>query len=253
VAVVGSGEFLDVMVEVDLQLLAGRPPRAVFLPTAAAEEGDATVQYWIDLGRSHFNRMGVEAVALPVLDRDDADRADLAAVLAGAGLVYLSGGNPGYLAATLRGTRVWEAITASWRAGSALAGCSAGACALTWLAEDVRARQARGVSASGEQAAPMDAHGAGPSGLALLPSLAVIPHYDRIVEWVPGITEEFLARVPAGVTVVGVDEETAMIASPDASGALSYRVAGRQSVWVVGRDGNKTEHSAPDVISSLTG
>ena len=31
------------------------------------------------------------------------------------GLIYLSGGNPRFLARTLRGTRVWDAVEAAWR------------------------------------------------------------------------------------------------------------------------------------------
>src|ERR1700749_4873821 len=66
--------------------------------------------------------------------RDEAGSADLAALIDGAGLIYLSGGNPQFLARTLRGTRVWAAIEAAWRSGAALAGCSAGAIALTdWV------------------------------------------------------------------------------------------------------------------------
>ena len=43
IALVGSGEFLPVMEDVDRGLLAGRPPRAAFLPTAAGEEGPVVV------------------------------------------------------------------------------------------------------------------------------------------------------------------------------------------------------------------
>ena len=74
VALVGSGEFLEVMVPLDAELLAGRPQRAVFLPTASAEEGADRVKYWMDLGTAHYAAMGVEPVALPVLDREDAER-----------------------------------------------------------------------------------------------------------------------------------------------------------------------------------
>ena len=70
-------------------------------------------------------------VVVPVVDRISADDPELAGLVAGAGLVYLSGGNPPFLASTLRGTRVWAAIEDAWRAGAALAGCSAGAMALT--------------------------------------------------------------------------------------------------------------------------
>ncbi|HLX88221.1 MAG TPA: hypothetical protein VKR22_07185, partial [Acidimicrobiales bacterium] len=46
VALAGSGEFLPVMEPVDRALLAGRPQRAAFLPTAAALEGDERTAYW---------------------------------------------------------------------------------------------------------------------------------------------------------------------------------------------------------------
>src|SRR2546423_5281956 len=130
IALVGSGEFLPVMEGVDAALLDGRPPRAVFLPTAAAPEGPQRVDYWLRLGAEHYQRLGVEPVPLTVLDRRDADDPANAAAVAGAGLVYLSGGNPGYLADTLRGTAVLEAILTAWQAGAALAGCSAGGRAL---------------------------------------------------------------------------------------------------------------------------
>src|SRR5438445_13636739 len=174
IALVGSGEFLPVMDGVDRDLLEGRPPRAVFLPTAAAEEGDERIRYWVELGTAHFRRLGVEPVPLLVLDRADADDPALAAQVASAGLIYLSGGNPGYLAETLRGTAVWSAIVAAWRGGAALAGCSAGAGALTAIAHDVR----------------VPGRGTG-LGLGGVPRLAVIPHFDRFESWSPGIVERF--------------------------------------------------------------
>ncbi|MGH9010812.1 MAG: hypothetical protein ACRDYF_13335, partial [Acidimicrobiia bacterium] len=81
IALVGSGEFLPVMEAVDAALLAGRPPRAVFLPTASAPEGPERVDYWMRLGSEHYRRLGVEPVPLAVLDRSEAaDPANAAAV-----------------------------------------------------------------------------------------------------------------------------------------------------------------------------
>src|SRR5256885_12047160 len=97
-ALVGSGEFLPAMEAIDAGLLAGRPARAVFLPTAAGPEGPERVAYWLRLGADHYRRLGVEPVPLAVVDRRDADDPTLAAEVAGAGPVYLSGGDPGYLA-----------------------------------------------------------------------------------------------------------------------------------------------------------
>jgi cyanophycinase len=226
VALVGSGEFLDVMVAVDAELLAGRPQRAVFLPTAAAEEGRERVRYWIDLGVAHYAAMGVEPVPLEVLDRDDAERPELASQVAGAGLVYLSGGNPGYLAHTLAGTLVWQAILEAWRSGASIAGCSAGACALSLIADDF-AHPGR---------YPGD-------GLAVVPQLVVLPHFDRIEHWVPRLVESMLARTPPGAVLVGIDEETALV-----TGNGAFTVRGKRSAWRIDADGSRTGFSAGEAL-----
>jgi len=227
IALVGSGEFLPAMEAVDAGLLAGRPARAVFLPTAAGEEGPDRVDYWLRLGTDHYWRLGATPVPLKVLDRRDADDQQLAAQVAGAGLVYLSGGNPGYLADTLRGTAVLEAIVAAWQGGAALAGCSAGACALTAVADDTR-------------------RGAARPGLGVVPGLVVLPHFDRIERWRPGIVVDKAARLAAGQTLVGIDEDTALT-----SGDGGWRVEGRQQVWIVSADGQRTGHAAGELIGAL--
>ena len=131
VALVGSGEFLEVMTAVDAGLLAGRPKKVAVLPTAASLEGEERVGWWLDLARRHYEAMEVECVPVPVSSRADADDAGMAGLVEGAGLVYLSGGDPHHLASTLRGSLVWDAVLAAWHGGAALAGCSAGAMALT--------------------------------------------------------------------------------------------------------------------------
>jgi cyanophycinase-like exopeptidase len=218
-ALVGSGEFLEAMRPVDESLLEGRPRRAVFLPTAAAEEGGERIRYWLDLGTAHYLAMGVEPVPLPVLDRTDAGLPELAGAVAGAGLVYLSGGNPGYLADTLRGTLVFEAILDAWNNGTALAGCSAGALALTAVADDPR----RPGRFSG-------------LGLGVVPGLAVVPHYDVFAKRFPQLPARIISRAPEGVTVVGVDEDTALVGGPEL-----FEVRGRLSAWQLHRDGTSTE------------
>lgn len=224
IALVGSGEFLPAMEAVDTGLLAGRPPRAVFLPTAAGQEGPERVDYWIRLGTDHYRRLGVEPVSLAVLDRRAADDPANADVVAGAGLIYLSGGNPGYLADTVRDTAVLKAILAAWRAGAALAGCSAGACALTAVADDTST-------------------GATRPGLGVVPELVVLPHFDRIEEWRPEIVTRRTAGLCPGQVLVGIDEDTALV-----SGHGGWRVEGRQRVWIIDPDGRRTPYPAGSTL-----
>jgi len=218
-ALVGSGEYLEVMADVEGALIEGRPRRYVQIPTAAAPEGPRRLRYWLDLGAAQAERLGVEPVPVVVRDRDEAGAADLAALIHGAGLIYLSGGNPQFLARTLRGTRVWAAIEAAWRSGPALAGCSAGAIALTDWVPAVRSPAA--------EPEP---------GLGVLPWLRVLPHFDRMRSWAPDLATRAAAAAPPGTTVIGIDEETAIVDL--AGGGRSWQVHGRQQAWVLdgGRD-----------------
>jgi len=243
VALVGSGEFLPVMAPVDTALLAGRPRRAAYLPTASALEGDERFGYWAELGRSHFETMGVEPVLVPVRTRADADDPAMAALVAGAGLVYLSGGDPHHLAATLRGTAVWRAVVDTWRGGAALAGCSAGAMALT-------AGAPPDLAAGGRPRR----HDNGPGdGLGVAPALAVIPHFDQMERWRPGAVSWFAGWQPEGTTLVGIDEDTALV--HDDAG---WRVEGRQAVWLLdgadpGTAGDGRRRYEPGTVPPLAG
>ena len=227
VALVGSGEFLPVMEDVDRVLLDGRAQRVVFLPTAAAPEGAERVEYWMQLGRDHYARMGVEAEPLLVLDRNDADRAELAERVAGAGLVYLSGGNPAYLTETLRDTAVWRAIEVAWRGGCALAGCSAGAIALSAVVRD-----------------RFDADAPLRSALSVVPQLAVLPHFDRLRRFRPEIVEGRARAMPEGLTLVGIDEDTAIVGPSSGQ----WTVMGRQQAWVFGPGAEPRGYSAGAII-----
>ena len=125
IALVGSGEYLPVMHDIEGWLLEGRPAKYVQIATAAAPEGDTSLAHWHDLGAQAAQRLGAEQVVLDVRDRNDANDQRWVDLIAGAGLIYLSGGNPSYLSDTLRNSLVWNAIVHEWRNGASLAGCSA--------------------------------------------------------------------------------------------------------------------------------
>lgn len=217
------------MAAIEGRLIEGRAPRYVQIPTAAAPEGEHVLARWLSLGAVQADRLDVEQVAILARDRHDADDPDLAEQVAGAGLVYLSGGNPGYLASSLRDTALWRAIVAAWQDGAALAGCSAGAMALTSWAPSSRAW----------------ARGAEP-GLGLFPQWRVIPHFDRYAAWVPSPILRRVAKTPPEVSTVGIDEETALITGLDDGDA--WTVYGRRSVWLVDDRGKRTGHAPGQVV-----
>lgn len=230
IALVGSGEYLPVMHDVEAWLLDGQPPVYVQLATAAAPEGQRSLDRWHELGRSAAERLGVRQVVVDVRTPRDANDAAMASLVSGAGLIYLSGGNPGYLARTLAGSRVWRAIRQAWRDGASLAGCSAGAMALGGYVPDFRHPRSGGTP-----------------GLGLLPDLRVLPHFDRFTKWVPDFALRPLVRDERAVrarehpaVVVGIDEDTALIGEPadtDEAGHWLFRARGRASAWRIGAEG----------------
>ena len=141
-----------------------------------------------------------------------------------AGLIYLSGGNPTFLANTLRDTLLWKEIESAWRDGAALAGCSAGAMA---LADHIPALRLPTHTAT--------------SGLGLLPHIRVLPHFDRMFARIPDFMTRFM-KVPSGVSVVGIDEDTAIVGGP-----FEWEVQGRQSAWLF-VDGHRKEFGPGQVL-----
>jgi cyanophycinase-like exopeptidase len=233
VALVGSGEYLPSMADLEAALLAGRAPRYVQIPTAAAPEGEQVLARWLNLGAVQAQRLGVQQVPVVARDRHDADDPDLAAAVEGAGLIYLSGGNPGYLASSLRDTALWRAIVAAWQQGAAVAGCSAGAMALTSWAPSSRSW--------GRSQEP---------GLGLVPHWRVVPHFDRFGAWMPAAVLRQVARPPEGVRTVGVDEETALVTGLDGRPG-EWRVAGHRSVWEIAPSGKRTRYRAGEALPPL--
>ncbi len=227
------------MEPVERALVAGRPPRYVQLATAAAPEGPASLARWHARGADAARRLGVEQVVVPVADRTDADDPANAALVTGAGLVYLSGGNPDHLVRTLAGSLVWTAILTAWRAGAALAGCSAGAMALAGTVAPVRRR---GVAAV--------------QGLGVVPAVEVLPHFDRFSAWQPDLAARRVAAAAPGLQVVGIDEDTALVAGlpgapwtgePGGAGNR-WQVLGRRSVWLLRADGHEQVPAGGDLV-----
>jgi len=192
---------------IDDAVARGKGRTYVQIPTAAGRESEKRLGYWRELGAEQGRRIGVETHFLPIYDRAAADDPALAQIVHDAGLVYLSGGDPNYLADTLRDSAVGRAIVAHWRSGGALAGCSAGAMVMGALVP--RFRLSSGSTAT--------------EGLNLVPPLRVIPHFNRLFSFA-------FSGFAAGEVAVGIEDLTALVRR---SGDDAWRVEGRGAVHVL--------------------
>jgi cyanophycinase-like exopeptidase len=184
----------------------------VQLATAAGRESADRIKYWEKIGKDQADRIGAEQIFLPVFTREDAMREDLASLIDGAGLIYLSGGDPHYLARTLIATPVYEAILRNWQAGSSLSGCSAGAMA---LGPDIP--NFRKMKEEGEV------------GFGIVTGIRTIPHYNKFFKWIPDAAAQLFLKAPEGVHVIGIDEDTAIVTSD----LISWDVYGVAGVHVL--------------------
>ena len=198
-ALVGSGEYLPQMREFEQSLINdglanNKKPIYVQIPTAAARESENRINYWRSLGQAAAKSLGVTQDFLPIFTRDDANNPELLKNVDGAALIYLSGGDPHYLAQTLRDTLLWDLILKNWQSGGSLAGCSAGAMAFSGYVPHFRLSRAQPTQ-----------------GFGLLKEVRVIPHFDKFFKWIPDSAAKHLLDLPGDSTLIGIDEDTAVV------------------------------------------
>ena len=217
-ALVGSGEFLPEMSDLESLLIQdgvrnGKVPRFIQIPTAAGQESPDRIKYWQELGRAQGERLGIEVEFLEILNRQDAQDKEIAALIADSALIYLSGGDPHHLAESLAGTPVLGAIYQGWSSGSSLAGCSAGAMALSTHIPNFRL--------SKKSPTP---------GFNLLTNIRVIPHFDRFFRWIPESAAKVLMSTSDETVLIGIDELTALV---NRSGESDWQVIGSGLVHIL--------------------
>jgi len=196
IALVGSGEYLPQMQELESLLLhraisVGKNNSYVQIPTGAGKEGADRLEYWKKRGEDQALRIGAQSIYLPILNRDDAFQPEFIAKIKNAGLIYFSGGDPSHISEVFKNTPLWDAIVQEWNNGSSLAGCSAGAMAFGGKIIGIRRSHLT-------------------EGLNLLPELEVIPHYDKFLGWLPDRVAAAIIRPDADTTLLGIDEDTAL-------------------------------------------
>jgi cyanophycinase-like exopeptidase len=198
-ALVGSGEYLPAMASFEKSLLNdgiknGKRPIYIQIPTAAGKETPDRLEYWKQLGKAQADRLDVDSIFLPIFTREDANNPEYVTLIKDSALMYMSGGDPHYLAETLMETPLWEAIKENWSTGASLAGCSAGAMVLSSHIPNFRLLKK----------APT-------AGLNLLPEIRVIPHFNKFFKWIPESAAKVLLHVPDDSILIGVDELTAIV------------------------------------------
>lgn len=198
-ALVGSGEYLPAMAEFEKSLLEdglknGKENIYIQIPTAAAQESTSRLEYWRDLGQKQAQVIGAKPLFLPIYTRDDAQNIDFVNQISNGALIYMSGGDPHYLAKTLIDTPIWQAIVQNWQSGASLAGCSAGAMVLSSQIPNFRLSRAEPTT-----------------GLNLIPNIRVIPHFNKFFKWIPESAAKLLMHVPDDSILIGIDELTAIV------------------------------------------
>ncbi len=197
IALVGSGEYSLPMQELETQLLhraisRGKKNTFIQIPTASSHEGDTSREKWKRLGQEQSDRIGSQCIYLPIHEREDAFNPEFVDLIEGAGLIYFSGGDPHRVAEIYRDSPVWSAIVNEWQTGTSLAGCSAGAMAFGGTIMGIRRSN----------------HS---PGLQLLPDIEVIPHYDKMLGWLPDRVTSFILRSDSDSVLLGIDENTALV------------------------------------------
>jgi cyanophycinase len=205
----GGSEFEGMMFQPDLraiELAGGSDAPICILPTAAGRghryenAGTEGVQWFRDLGARQVEY-------LPVMNKKTANDAQLAERLSHARLIYLMSGYMGHLGRTLANSACWKAMLSAYSNGAVIAGSAAGAMVLCQQFYDPSMRKMY-------------------PGLGLLPNTCILPHHDVFGKgWV-----ERLRKTLPGVTVLGIDEQTAMINDMEHGSERGCNVYGQGAV-----------------------
>jgi cyanophycinase len=181
------------------ELAGGEDARIVVLPTAAAQDGEGVPEQRAKLALDFFAEIGARAEAAMVLDREATNAPQMVEKITEATWIHLSGGQPDVLRGILEGSALWEGILDAHQAGALLVGSSAGAVVLGEHA--FAPRRPFPPNLKDVVFDPMP-------GFSLLPGIAVGPHFNAMP---PELGDKFLAMLPPGATLVGIDEKTGLL------------------------------------------
>ncbi len=200
-ALYGSGEFTPEVNQIDQYLITQfKLSRVAILPTAAGMESD--VEKWISMAKNHYSKFNIEVIPIRIFNHEQANDSKLVELLDDVDWIFFSGGNPGYLLQTIKGTKLWVKVMEMYHSGVLLSGSSAGAMIMgNYILSPKFMLNKRGSGTSWE-----DAFG--------LVNYSVIPHFDHFTK-----NHKFMDKIinfsPEKVRLawMGIDENTAIIFS----------------------------------------
>ena len=205
IALVGGEEFRRYCVDMDRDILAATgkdQARVMVLPTAAVT---GPVKAAHD-GVTHFTGLGGDGQPLMILDSEQANDPQMVERLAGADVIYFTGGNPNHLLETLQDSQLLTGIMEAMNGGAILAGSSAGAMVMGSVMRRPRADE-------------------WVTGLGIAEGICVLPHHERSNP--DQVAEQIQERLSDALTVLGIDAQTACLGSGG-----DWRVTGHGKVTV---------------------
>lgn len=242
ITLVGAGELMAAMSSIHRAALKrlGQVPKAVFLDTTAGFEtnvdaiGEKAVEYY-----AHHLQTALRIASYR--HRDACTPSQLAAAVAAireANLIFAGPGSPTYAIRQWRDSPVWQAVVESFEAGADLLFASAASISLGRFAIPVYE-----IYKAGED--PYWAEGLNlMSKLGL--ELAIVPHFDdnsggehydsRFCYMGAKRFDLLQERLPADVTILGIDAYTGICFDPSTRSAA---VSGQGGVTLMGEGGVK--------------
>ncbi len=213
-ALLGGGEWGAGCRALDEGLLELAGSEVIVLPTAAAFEHPERVAA---RATAYFDGLGASVRTLAVLHRKEAEDPEIVATVRAAKFVYLVDGSPLHLRSVLKGSALFEALVSCYHGGGVIAASGAGATLLGDPMVDPRG-------------------GAYTVGLGLIRNLAVFPYHGTAADH---LRERSIDLLPSGATLVGIDEETALVL--------------RDGTWTVAGAGTVTVYAAGVVSKCASG
>ena len=211
ILLVGGDEFRPACATMDASILAltnQTHPHVAIIPTAAALENPVRAA---DHGIRHFAGLGADAYGVDIINPPDAHNPARVDQIAGASVIYFTGGSPEHLLAVLQDSPLLDAVAAANRNGAIWAGSSAGAMVL--------GARMRRPSAS-----------AGIPALSIIPGIMVLPHHERSDP--ATVAAQLETRGESDIVALGIDGATGILLDPDGA---TVSGAGHATVYRAGR------------------